>query len=149
MPWLGKGGNPASKIARCSDHIALDVAERDENVELRLSISAKSEDDARNISQVVQGLIALGRLMADEKPELRPLMEMTRGLAITSHQRDIRVNAQYATETVIRAIRSSRPHDEQSEDHDGEDQPEQVPWPRDNDDDTRTGASNEEGGQPS
>jgi len=106
-PWIGKKGNPASKIARHSDHVAMDIAERDEQMSFLLSISAKSEQDAKNVSDVLQGLVALGRLMGDEKPELQPLVDLMRGVAVTARDRDIQINMQRETSKIIEAIEKS------------------------------------------
>ena len=56
------GDNPASQILDSSRQVTFDAGETGESVYAALEVAADSEQDALNISQILQGLVALGRM---------------------------------------------------------------------------------------
>jgi hypothetical protein len=74
--------DPVSEILQQTKSIQLQVAERDEEVVTALAIDAGSEEMAGDISDVLTGVIAMGRLMSAEQPELAFAKDLSRGLSV-------------------------------------------------------------------
>jgi len=91
----------ASQIVKLSDAITVDVSEREGVLHGSASISADTTENARNIADVVQGLIALGRLMAGGDDEFRQLTDAVR---IDADGRVITIGLQIETDALIGAM---------------------------------------------
>ncbi|MEZ6242765.1 MAG: hypothetical protein R3B57_06950 [Phycisphaerales bacterium] len=84
------GFKPASEIARQADAVFGSLSERDGKAHVSVAVSAETEEDASSIADVVRGLVALGRLIASDQPDVQPLVEMTRGLKFSAEGRMVR-----------------------------------------------------------
>ncbi len=87
------GFEPVSEIARQADAVFGSFAERDGRAHLSVAVSAENEEDAESITDVVRGLVALGRLIASgekEDRELQKLVEFSRGLRFGAEGRLVR-----------------------------------------------------------
>lgn len=94
--------NPASQILRMSDGFTADIGEVDGVLKGRASLTAESPEIADNISSVLQGLVALGRLMATQQPEFAPLLEIVDSLSIRSKGSRISIRIRFDARDLLR-----------------------------------------------
>jgi hypothetical protein len=121
MPWLEDGENPASAIVRQMSRLVVDLGEDGEDSYLAVTVSADTSEDARNISEVLQGIVAMGRMIGGSEPELAPLLEISRGLQIQADGRHISIEARYRTghlAHLLHQVAELEQHDDDDDDHD-------------------------------
>ncbi|MHC4218897.1 MAG: hypothetical protein ACYSU7_10640 [Planctomycetota bacterium] len=95
------GMEPGSEILRLSDGITVDIGETGGQSYGEATISANSEENAANINDVLQGMLALGRLIAAEEPQARPLANLCDAVAVTTRGRKISVRISFDAEQLI------------------------------------------------
>ncbi len=121
--------DPASEILRMSDGITVDIGEIDGTITGLATLSAASPEVAENISQVLTGLIALGRLMATQQEELGPLRELADSVSVRTRDSRISLRIRYDARELMKSIEqmmdmdehgaTSRRHDDDDEDDEG------------------------------
>ena len=77
---------PASEILRLAEGFAIDIGEDEGDVVARAQVAARDEETARHISQVLQGMIALGYLAAGQDDDLEPLRALASALHIETRK---------------------------------------------------------------
>jgi len=113
---------PASQIIRMSDGFTADLAEVNGVLTGRASVNAESPETANDISQVLRGLVALGRLMVTHQPELAPLLELADSLNIRTRDSRISISIRYdAGELLEKAEQLMRQHGGAGHRHDHDD----------------------------
>jgi hypothetical protein len=95
------GIEPASEILRLSDGVTVDIGEAADKAYGEATVSANSRESAVNIADVVEGMLALGRLIAAEEPEARPLADLADAVTITSRDRKITVRVAFDAEQLL------------------------------------------------
>lgn len=89
------GFEPASDILSLCESVTIDVGEIEGELRAQASASAKSEENAANIKQVVKGMIALGDLIAFDDPDLTPLKLLTEALSVRSTGNRVTIRFRY------------------------------------------------------
>lgn len=112
---------PASRILRMCDGVALDVGERGEQVFAAATLQADTPEVAGDIRDIVHGLLALGRLVATEQPDMEPLLELVRSLDVATDDRRVTVRLSHDVEEVIEQLRGAARDDEDAHDDDDDD----------------------------
>ena len=84
-----------------------------------MSVITDSPENARNISDVAQGLIALGSLAGNE---LGPVLEIVRALRINLHGSEVTVDFSFGVRRLVEILQSV--DDESHEDHGDDDEEE-------------------------
>jgi hypothetical protein len=92
------GVEPASEVLRLSDGVTMDVGEVQGQVYGEARVSASSPENAAAIADVVRGMIALGRLIATEEPQARPLMELANAINVAVQDQKITVRISFDAE---------------------------------------------------
>jgi hypothetical protein len=120
--------DPASEILRMSDGLTADIGETDGTITGIATVSAASPQVAENISQVLTGLIALGRLMAAQQEELGPLRELADSVKVRTSDSRITLRIRYDAGELLEKIEqmmemdghgaSTRRHDDDDDDDD-------------------------------
>jgi hypothetical protein len=95
------GMEPASEILRLSDGVTVDLGEAGDQAYGEAMVSAASPESAANIADVMEGMLALGRLIATEEPEARPLADLADAVNISFHDRKITVRVTFDTEHLL------------------------------------------------
>jgi len=117
------GFEPVSEIARQADTVYGSIAERDGKAHVSLAVSAETEEDATAITDVVRGLVALGRLIASgekEDPDVQKLVELTRGLRFAAEGRLVRGSLEVDV-GMVRKLLDEHTHDHDEDDGDDDD----------------------------
>ncbi|MBN2590215.1 MAG: hypothetical protein JXA96_10170 [Sedimentisphaerales bacterium] len=70
------GDEPNAAVLKQTEQIIIGVGQDSENIFACVKLKAKSQETARNISKLVDGIIALLSLAGDEQPELAKIGQM-------------------------------------------------------------------------
>jgi len=68
--------DPASQILSRSKLVMFDMGESGNEVFAGVQVTAATEEDAVNITQIMQGMLALGRMMLSGEEDAQPLVEL-------------------------------------------------------------------------
>lgn len=127
--------NPASQILRMSDGFTADIGEVDGVLTGRASVTAENPEIAGDISTVLNGLVAMGRLMAARQPELAPINELAESLTIRTRGSRISIRISYdARELLEKAARMMQGHGDDDDGWDDDDDDDDDEWDEDDDD---------------
>lgn len=96
----------ASALLGLVGGVQLDVGERDGEIYGETLLFTSSGEDAANMSQVAQGLLALGRMITRDNPDLAPISNVLGATKIEPHDRQLRVNFRYQSKKVVEALES-------------------------------------------
>lgn len=94
----------ASEVLRLSDACVLDVGEHEDHVQAHATVSAETLEDARNISQIIQGILALGRVLTNENGDLAPVRRILDALDVSTEQKRLTVSLRVPTDEAIDAL---------------------------------------------
>ncbi|TDJ54653.1 MAG: hypothetical protein E2O40_07060 [Planctomycetota bacterium] len=117
-------GNPASHILRMSDGFTADIGEIDGVLLALATVSADSPKIAEDITDIIRGLVALGRIMAAQQPELGPIRELADSLTVRTNDSRITLKIRYDARELmeqITALIDDDDDDEWDEDWDDDD----------------------------
>ncbi len=117
--------HPASEIIRMSDGFTADIGEIDGELVARATVSAESPEVAENISQVLKGMVALGRLMATQNPDLAPIGDLADSLSVRTRDSRITLKLRYDARDLMEKIAELADGDDWDDDE----------WDEDDDDD--------------
>lgn len=131
LPWMvndedGDENDPASQILRTSDRLSLDLGEDGPNSYVNLLVGTGSEDDAKNIGDVLNGFMAMGRLAIGNQPELADAKALMSSVKLATAGKDVRVEMRHNTDDLIKigqklsalAAENDEDHDTDHEDKD-------------------------------
>jgi hypothetical protein len=118
---------PASAILRKSDSLMLDLGEREDEMYVVLHAGAGSETDARDIADVIQGLIAISRLVAGEHADLAPMRGLADRISVRAEGRRVAVELGCASAELVEHLERLHEHmaresaDDDDDNHDDAD----------------------------
>lgn len=87
--------------------VQLDVGERDGEVYGDAQFHTASAEDAQNMSQVAQGLLALGRMITKNNPDLAPVSSVLGAMKVEPQERQLKVSIRFAGKSVVEALDST------------------------------------------
>jgi len=129
---------PASQILRMSDGFTADIGELDGVLLARATVSADSEEIAENITDVIRGLVALGRIVAAGRPDLEPIARIADSLSIRTRGSRITLKIRYDAAELMQHITTLMEADDDDDDWD-DDEDDDDEWDdEDDEDDDRT-----------
>ena len=102
--------------------VQLDVGERDGEIYGDAQLFTNSGEAASNMSQVAQGLLALGRMITKDNPDLAPISSVLGATKVEPQDRQLKVSFRYESKKVIEAVESMLAAKEKSDAKDVEDQ---------------------------
>ena len=89
-----------SQVLEGAHDVSLAVREDDGSTTAQLGVATESEDQARDISAVAQGLLAAGRLMAGHDDELAFLTELIDGIRVKARGESLRLSITLPNEII-------------------------------------------------
>jgi len=95
--------------------VQLDLGERDGEIYGLAQLYTNSGEDAANISQVAQGLLALGKMLAKNNQELAPISNVLSAMKIEPQDRQLKLSFSYQSKKVIEAVESMLASKEKAE----------------------------------
>jgi hypothetical protein len=133
---------PASRLIRMSDGFTADLGEVDGVLLARATVSADSPDIAEDITEVIRGMVALGRIVAAQQPELGPIAQLADSLKIRTNGSRITVKIRYDANELLEHFATLMDEDDDDDEWDDEDDDEDE-WDDEEDDDREYGRRHE------
>jgi len=88
MPGMD-AGDPASCVFSSARAMRFDVGEQDGLFLAQLSLQTDDADEARRVSQVIQGVVALGSLAASDSPDSQVFAEFADGVNVSARDSEL------------------------------------------------------------
>ena len=86
--------------------VQLDVGERDGEIYGEAQLFTSSGENAANMAQVAQGLLALGRIITKDSADLAPIGAVLGATRIEPSDRQLKISFKYASKKVVDAVES-------------------------------------------
>jgi len=99
--WMGHRGEKMSVVADKARTMSLLAGETDGTAWATLQVAMEREQDARDLADIAQGFIALGRVMAREDEELRRYQSLLRSIRIDADGASLMLNIEFDPEQVL------------------------------------------------
>ena len=91
-------------VAQRAKQISIDLGDLKDSFYVHAQVDAASEEDARNLGQVVQGLVALLNLMGSDDPDMAELKKLTSGLSIRNEGNTISAELRISNDELIKHL---------------------------------------------
>ena len=101
LPWVRPADDAASAVIRRTNRIQLDLRETDGMSSIELVVSTPNIEDATNISQVLQGGLALGRFACAHTPELQGFGQLLSAISFSAEWNDVRAGFEAPAEVIV------------------------------------------------
>jgi hypothetical protein len=136
---------PASRIIRMSDGFTADIGEIDGVLIVRATVSADSPEIAQDITEVIQGMVALGRIVAAQQPELRPIAQLADSLKVRTDGSRIAIKIRYDANELLQHVATliDEDDDDWDDEDDAWDDEDEDEWDDHEDDDRQHGRRHE------
>lgn len=119
LPFI-PGSEVAGALAQKADSISLDIGEDDGDFYIDLNLVAKSDTDAMTVSQILQGALALGRIVGSREPDLKELVEVAGHVTFGSEGRSITGRFSYDAARLLEILTAAA-EEHEHDDADGDD----------------------------
>ncbi|MBL8746066.1 MAG: hypothetical protein JNK58_06890 [Phycisphaerae bacterium] len=116
IPGLADG-NDMSALLRFARGIVFDAGEQGNELHADARVTTSGQEDANTMLQVVQGMMALGRIAASSEPDIQPLLKIADGCRASTDGADLLVTLRLDLATITQAIREMDEH-ERADDQD-------------------------------
>lgn len=112
---------PAANMLKMAEGGTIDIGEVGADIYADLTVSTATEQDAKDMTQVVSGLLAMGRMMVGDEPDMKPLLDAAAGIMPEAQGKSMRVQWKYPSAKVIEAMEKAVKHHHGEHDaHDGD-----------------------------
>jgi len=98
--------SPASQVFGLAQGIQVDLGEAGGFLRAHLALLTSLPEQARQISDVVRGLVSLGGLALTGEPTAEPVLELLRSLRISTRGNEVAVDFEYSVRELIEILRS-------------------------------------------
>lgn len=123
LPEVIADGEEASAILRYAQAVTIDAGEVGNDLNVEARITTAGVDEANTMLQVVQGMMALGRMAATSEPDLQPLLKLADGFRAATDGAALNLSVRVDTAAIqqaIQAIESHHDHEDDDADEDAE-----------------------------
>jgi hypothetical protein len=119
---IGEGAE-ASMLFRFARAVTFDKGEQGQETYATARITTASPEDAAMMLQAVQGMLAIGRMVASSEPDLQPLLRIADACRGSTEGRDVTLSVRVETGALVRSLEEldAAEHREHAERADGED----------------------------
>lgn len=100
--------NAASMILQYAQRVVVEWGQVGQNFYIDATMTAQDEPKARNMSQAMQGAIAMGRMFADADASLTSLHDVLDRVTIEGRDKDVRLRCTYDSRKSVDLIESVR-----------------------------------------
>jgi hypothetical protein len=101
-----QGEGPQSKVARMADGVRLEIGEIGGRIFVDARLRTKKPEDALQVQQILQGLMALASFAGDEPEVGTTLGRWIKAVQIERADRTVQVRFEYDLKTLIREMRA-------------------------------------------
>ena len=91
----------ASAVVQLVHGFSFDIGERGGNVEANLTIETREPEDATNVGQILQGIVALGSLVGNEAPGHEPLQRLVQSVSFQTAGNRVSLDFSYPTRDLV------------------------------------------------
>jgi len=95
------GLKPASQVARLAQSVVFDLGEHNRAIFARLGLRAATFEDATNMTQILQGAMALVNLATAQEQELAPFRDVLSSLRFETIDTTVRVDFSYDVDALL------------------------------------------------
>lgn len=95
---------PQAKMLQSAEGGRISLGEKDEKLQLKVSLKAKTQEEANQMQQIVQGLVALASMSQAENKQLAELVNAVR---VTADERLVTLGLDYASKKAIQQIKEN------------------------------------------
>lgn len=120
VPGLLGGDNDVSAFMRYAQSLVFEAGAQGNQLQADARITASGAEDATTMLQVVQGMMALGRMAASSEPEMQPLLKVMDGCRANTEGAALLLTLRLDLDTIMQAIHEIEAH-EQAHERDGDD----------------------------
>jgi hypothetical protein len=106
------GQNPNAAMLQQTDSLALTIGEATDKVFGQLSLRGQTPEVAENTTKMLQGLVAMVQMSANEQPQLA---ELTKSLNISQADKTTQVRFEAPTQTLFQFIKEQWTKQKQSQ----------------------------------
>ena len=130
LPWLHDNDNPASQVVKLAKQITFQVGEYQEEAFATLSLKTTKEEDASNITGILNGVISLGRMLASQKDsDLAELSQLLDAVKISSKGNGIKISVSFAAKELLEHVQLlMEQHEDDEEDDEDDEEDEDDDW---------------------
>ena len=100
LPGMDDFG-PSSRVTEMVDRIRLDVGEREGYLEAHVKVGTKNPEDAKNASQVLQGLTSLVALAGNDEPEAKAAMRLCEALDFQTLGDELQIDFEFNSRDLV------------------------------------------------
>ena len=97
-----------------AEGLTLDAGETAHEIYADLRVTAKSTEEATNMSQVAMGAIAMARMLANNNPEYKDAVQLLNGVSVVCEQREVvgkfRISSDQVGAALAAMSEKGRPH---------------------------------------
>ena len=120
--------DPASTVMRDAKSAMVNIGEAEGSTFLDLAIATEKDETAVNLADLFRGLLAMGKLAANNDPELAAFKATLQGVKLTSANSTIRIQVEQKTTDIIEMLKSMHDkhmkdqevHDDEADDSDSQ-----------------------------
>lgn len=123
-------GEEASQIGRIVEKARVQLAERDGRIVLDAAIDAKNSEKVRQVTAILQGLLAFASLASAAEPELAEVMPLLDNLKFSSDGRRLSLHFEEDIDTLVQMAEGQRGGEHHDDDHHGDHHERERPTPK-------------------
>lgn len=109
MPKVG-GHNGHAQLVRATEGMTLDIGELDGRVHGRLVAAISDSQTAQDAAQLMQGVLAMGRMAMRDDEEMRPIVELASNVRIAAVESKLQITIDSPVDLVVEVLKSRAGH---------------------------------------
>jgi hypothetical protein len=107
---------PASAFLRYAQGITIDAGEHGNELSVEARVSTAGAEESNTMLQVVQGMVALGRIAASSEPDMQPLLKLADGFRAGADGAALNLSVRVDSAALQQAIQAMEALDAQEDD---------------------------------
>ncbi len=103
--WIADAA--ASEVLQKADSLTVDMGESGGKLYADVDLAAKTDEDATNIAKVLQGVLAMGQIVAPKKPEFARAAELASAVRFGSDGKKITIRFSYESARMLDFVKEA------------------------------------------
>ncbi len=93
-----------SSMAKMVKSAVIEAGEDGDEMYVKVTVDTNSADDASQVAQVAQGLVAMGGILAQNQPDAKPLVDMLQAMSLRADGSSLRLQLRQSTPRLMQLI---------------------------------------------
>lgn len=110
------GNDPHAKLVEQSEQFQFEVSERGENIAVRMNVSIIDSERTQDVVDLMQGLLAFGRMAFRDNEEMRPIADMASHVQISSQNSQVQITLDAPADQIAKLLEHLDDHDHHQDD---------------------------------